>query len=141
MEQLTPEEAGVAWVRSRLGPDDAPDSGRDAGRDPARTMGQWLGRVGDVVDLLGEWGYQPDLALDGADGDVTLTLHDCPFISLAQTHPSVVCGVHRGLLQGALEATGEHRAQVSLQPFVTQDTCLAVIRRHPPVPDQQEDAS
>lgn len=135
-EQLTPEEAGVAWVRRRLARDDGDDE--EITRAPARTTGEWLGKVGDVVDLLGEWGYQPDLALEGSHGDVTLTLHDCPFISLARTHPSVVCGVHRGLLQGAVEAAGESQAQVTLRPFVAENTCHAVILRRPPTTDDPQ---
>lgn len=138
-ERMTPEEAGMAWVRRRLGTD-APEEG--PAPSPAGTTGEWLGKVGGVVDLLREWGYQPDLTLEGSEEDVTLTLRNCPFISLAHTHPSVVCGVHRGLLQGAVEAAGESQAQVTLRPFVTDDTCHAVVLRHPPTTDeQQEDVS
>lgn len=125
--QLSPEEAGAAWVRQRLA-----DRAPDPPAAPASTRGEWLGKVGGVVDLLAEWGYSPDLTLDGAEGDVTLTLRDCPFLELARAHPAVVCGVHRGLLRGALEVAGEPAAEVSLRPFVAPQTCHAVIFRDAP---------
>lgn len=128
--RLTPEEAGREWVRrtmaARRGEQDAPGT--------AQTTGEWVGKVGAVVDLLTEWGYVPDLSLDGAEGDVTLTLHDCPFRDLARVHPDVVCGVHRGLLRGALESAGEDLAHVSLTPFVTPTTCSALLLRSGPHP-------
>lgn len=121
---LSPEEAGVRWVQGRL----AARGGADPAAE-ATTTGQWLGKVGGVVDLLEEWGYAPDLTVGGDDGDVVLTLRECPFIDLARVRPAVVCGVHRGLLKGALEATGESQAGVSLRPFVDPSTCHAVLVR------------
>lgn len=127
--QRNPEEAGVEWVRQRLAAQGRGPGPGKAEPAPSRTTGQWLGTIGDIVDLLAEWGYTPELAVDGAEGDVTLTLRDCPFLDLARTHPAVVCGVHRGLLKGALEAAGEDRAEVSLRPFVGERTCHAVVFR------------
>jgi predicted ArsR family transcriptional regulator len=121
---LSPEEAGVEWVRQRLA-----ERGRTGPQETAVTTGEWLGKLGLVVDLLAEWGYTPDLNVDGAEGEVTLTLRDCPFLELARVRPAVVCGVHRGLLRGALEVAGEEQAEVSLRPFVGPQTCHAVIFR------------
>ena len=125
--RLTPEEAGAEWVRHRLGEGATPDTPPPSG---AETAGEWVAKVGGVVDLLQEWGYTPDLSVSGREGDVTLTLQDCPFLDLARVHPEVVCGVHRGLLKGALEAAGETDAGVSLRPFVGPTTCHAVLLRH-----------
>lgn len=123
-DQLTPEEAGIQWVRRRLAPDpDQPPPGA------ARRPGEWVAKVGAVVDLLQEWGYTPDLEVTGPCGDVTLTLQDCPFLELARERPEVVCGVHRGLLKGALEVAGEDSAGVSLRPFTGPRTCRAVLLR------------
>ncbi|WP_181009846.1 helix-turn-helix transcriptional regulator [Ornithinimicrobium sufpigmenti] len=121
---LSPEEAGAEWVRQRLA-----DRGQVGPEEPAATAGEWLGKMGHVVDLLAEWGYTPDLSVDGAEGETTLTLRDCPFLELARVRPAVVCGVHRGLLRGALEVAGEEQAEVSLRPFVGPQTCHAVIFR------------
>ena len=123
-EQLSPEEAGVEWVRRRLG--------AEPGQPPptaARRTGEWVAKVGTVVDLLQEWGYTPDLEVTGRRGDVTLTLTDCPFLDLARERPEVVCGVHRGLLKGALEVAGEESAGVTLRPFTGPRTCRALLLR------------
>lgn len=120
----TPEEAGAAWVRRRLGA--GPDEQLS---EPSRTTGEWVGKVGAVVDLLQEWGYTPDLEMTGRQGDVRITLRDCPFLELARERPEVVCGVHRGLLKGALEVAGEDEAGVSLRPFVAPGTCHALLLR------------
>ena len=123
-ESPTPEEAGAQWVRRRLGVD-----GTEPLAEPARTTGEWVGKVGSVVDLLQEWGYTPDLEMSGRHGDVRITLRDCPFLDLARESPEVVCGVHRGLLKGALEVAGEDAAGVSLRPFVAHATCHALLLR------------
>lgn len=53
-----------------------------------------------------------------------MVLRHCPFLALAEAHPEVACGVHRGLLRGVLESLGEDAA-VRLEPFVTPQTCVA----------------
>ena len=129
---LTPEEAGAQWVRERLRAHPEPSgAGQGPGVVPsaAATTGEWVAKVGGVVDLLQEWGYTPDVEVSGRQGDVTLTLQDCPFLDLARAHPEVVCGVHRGLLKGALEVAGEGRAGVSLRPFTGPRTCHAMLLR------------
>lgn len=127
-ERPTPEEAGRRWVRERLGAVPAVTGSR-AEAAPAATTGEWLAAVGGVVDLLEEWGYFPDLEVDGRQGDAHLVLRDCPFLDLARVRPEVVCGVHRGLLRGALEMAGESGARVTLQPFTGPRTCQAHLRR------------
>ena len=113
---VDPEGAGERWVRGRSdGP--APP--------PASTPGSWLAKVGMAVDLLDEWGYQPELATSGRGRTVELTLHDCPFLAMARAYPEVVCGIHRGLIRGTMAAVGEDGAEVELRPFVTDRTCSA----------------
>jgi len=127
-----PEQAGRRWVEARS----------DASVPPAAvTPGTWLGKVGMAVDLLDEWGYQPELATSEGGRTVELTLHDCPFLAMAKAHPEVVCAIHRGLLRGTMTAVGEDGAQVELRPFVTDRTCSARLTtsatfgRERPAPD------
>ncbi len=59
-----------------------------------------------------------------------IRLHYCPVRELAHTHPEVVCGVHRGLLQGLLdEVAGEKETgpamSAQLEPFVEPELCMA----------------
>lgn len=115
------EEAGERWAREH-----AP-SLTEAERLTARTPGAWLGKVGRTVDLLQLWGYLPEVRTTDAGRTAELTLVDCPFLTLAQAHPDVVCGIHRGLLRGALHAVGEEETEVGLQPFVGPTTCRAWI--------------
>lgn len=123
---LSPEEAGMRWAHRRAG------GGEAADLPPAHTPGTWLGKVGAVIDLLVEWGYTPQLSTTGDGRAVDVTLRDCPFLELARSHPAVVCGVHRGLLRGALGSVGETAVDVSLQPFVGERTCAATLSTRTP---------
>lgn len=116
VDRLTPEEAGARWARARV-----EDRGEVLGvAGPAERT------VTTVVDLLGEWGFSREVAT-AEDGAVEVTLRECPFVGLASHHPDVVCGLHRGLLRGALDALDEHDAEVQLRPFVTPTSCAARI--------------
>lgn len=110
----TPQEAGEGWARRHLGL--APSS-------PAASPGAWLGKVGPLVDVLQDWGYSPSLTT--ADGGRTclITLADCPFRRLAQDNPDVVCGIHEGLVRGALRQVGEDDVAVVVTPFVQPTLC------------------
>lgn len=115
-EALTPEEAGMEWARQHVESKDEP---------PAATAGQWLSKIGQMVDVLHEWGYTPDVATSQEGRSAEVRLVNCPVIALAKTNPAVVCGVHRGLIIGSMHQLGETDAQVTLQPFVTPTVCLA----------------
>ena len=114
----TSEEAGRRWVAGRTAADAPPPA-------VATSPGAWLGKVGRTVDLLDEWGYEPEVRTTDRGRTVVLTLHDCPFLAMARQHPEVVCGIHRGLVRGTLAAVGEADADVDLQPFVTDRSCVA----------------
>ena len=119
---LTPEQAGRRWALEHVA-----GHGDDRGREQARTAGAWLGKVGETVDLLHQWGYQPEVRTEDGGRTAELTLVDCPLLPLAEDHPDVVCGVHRGLLRGALEAVGEPDTEVRLHPLVRPRLCTATI--------------
>lgn len=114
--RVDPERAGRRWVEARAGASTQPS---------ARTPGTWLGKVGLAVDLLDEWGYQPEVRTVAGGRTVELTLSACPFLAMARAHPDVVCGIHRGLIRGTMAAVGEEGAEVDLEPFVTQRSCVA----------------
>jgi predicted ArsR family transcriptional regulator len=119
-ERLTPEEAGHRWAVQR--------NAGEAPRSRARTPGAWLGKVGELLDRLHGWGYQPQVRTDEAGRTAELTLLDCPFLELAEENPAVVCGVHRGLLRGTLESLGEDDTEVSLRPLVEPRVCHVRVR-------------
>src|SRR3954471_13836921 len=104
-DPVTPEQAGRRWALEHARAYAGEDYHRP--RAQAHTAGAWLGKVGETVDLLHRWGYQADVRTEDGGRTAELTLVDCPLLPLAEDHLDVVCGVHRGLLRGALEAIGE----------------------------------
>jgi predicted ArsR family transcriptional regulator len=100
-------EAGRGWGRvlvERLEPGVAP------GKDVC---------VERVARLLRLRGFAPSVA----PGE--LVMHRCPFRDLAERYPRVVCALHAGLIDGALE---ELRAPVQLrdlEAWNTPSTCIA----------------
>lgn len=129
----SPDEAGRRWVRENLT--------EETDREPARTPGQWLARVGELLDLLDRWGYHPDLATHEAGRTAEIELTDCPFFGLARSNEAVVCGVHHGLVAQAMSQFGEPDTAVTLEPFVTPDRCVARLRRRTPFPLAAEASS
>ena len=131
---LTPAEAGERWAREHVSSED-----HDG---PARTPGAWLSRLGQMLDVLQEWGYTPELSTSDGGRTAQVRLEHCPFLDLAHTNPAVVCGIHRGLIQGALAQLGETDTEVSLEPFVGPTLCHAHVTTLTPfTPTHQEHRS
>jgi predicted ArsR family transcriptional regulator len=101
--------AGVA-ARSGLTPDAVADVGRDHGRvaATARAAADAPGRVrGCVATLtaeLADLGFDPAVADDGSATTIAFT--HCPFRELAELFPDVVCHLHRGIVEGVVDAVG-----------------------------------
>lgn len=74
--------------------------------------------TGDVVELLDSQGFAPEQAEDG------IRMGRCPFHELAETNPQVVCAVHKGLIDGALDELGSDLRVEALDVFVEPDVCL-----------------
>lgn len=73
--------------------------------------------VGALTKILDDQGFEP--TSDGA----SVRMHHCPFRELAEKHQAIVCGMHRGLVAGAL---AELRAEVqagTLVPFAEPGVC------------------
>jgi predicted ArsR family transcriptional regulator len=117
LEQMTDPatraaEAGERWGRALVGP-----QGNVADEDAA---------VGRLVGLLADAGFKPE-GPDLPGGPIRL--RRCPFDPLARDHGRVVCGVHLGLMRGALRQMGAPLDAVALEPYVELDLCLAHLRR------------
>jgi len=54
--------------------------------------------------MLEELGFDPASVEEG--GATTVAFGHCPFAELAETNPELVCALHRGLLEGFVEALG-----------------------------------
>jgi predicted ArsR family transcriptional regulator len=82
--------------------------------------------AGTVTGLLTEQGFEPE----SAAGEIRM--HRCPFHDLAESQPQIVCAVHRGLIDGALEELGSDLRIEALDVFVRPDLCVARLSRRPP---------
>jgi len=120
---MTPAEAGQRWAMDHVPREELA---------PAASAGAWLAKVGRMIDALQDWGYTPDLTTTHGGRTARVELARCPFIDLARTNPAVVCGIHRGLIAGAMQQFGESDTRVSLEPFVQPHLCLAHVTTHTP---------
>lgn len=109
-------EAGRAWGQ-HLVERAAPSQRVDAGEAVAR-----LSRVLDAI------GFQPETRRGKAKRDMQIRLHHCPFREVAQRHTDVVCTIHLGLMQGALDALRAPVEATTLEPFVRPNLCVARLR-------------
>ena len=86
----------------------APDSMVAAGAGQGREMasGRPPGRACNeaLVSMLSELGFDPASVTEG--DMTTIVFTHCPFQQLAETHPEIVCNLHRGLIEGFLEQIG-----------------------------------
>ncbi|MCA2294907.1 helix-turn-helix domain-containing protein [Mycobacterium avium] len=79
--------------------------------------------IAQLVDVLDELGFAPERRV--IDGEQQVGLRHCPFLELAENSSNVVCPVHLGLMQGAMESWGAPVSVDRLDPFVEPDLCLA----------------
>ena len=73
--------------------------------------------------MFDELGFAPERR--GADGEHQVGLRHCPFLEVAENRTAVVCPVHLGIMQGALEAWGAPVTVERLDAFVEPDLCVA----------------
>lgn len=104
-------EAGRAWGRQQG------SSSGDGGASESRES------VSRLVALLDEIGFAPERR--DSDGQAQIGLRHCPFLELAVTRSQIVCPVHLGLMQGAMDAWRSPVTVDRLEPFVEPDLCLA----------------
>ena len=92
-----------------LGAGEAVEAGREQGGLDALNAGVPARADGRVclhalVARLDALGFDPAVADD--DDQATVAFTRCPFRELAERHPDVVCGLHRGLVEGFVDAVG-----------------------------------
>ncbi len=87
------------------------------------TADQAIDRLAGVLDELG---FAPERR--NSDGEQFLGLRHCPFLELAETRGAVVCPIHLGLMQGALETMAAPVSVDRLDAFVEPDLCLAHLK-------------
>lgn len=120
--------ADLAWRMGRSVRPPKPDvslrRGRKWGKELAATRGSERQASAKqaravTVDLIADLGFAP-VADENNDA---ITLHRCPLLQAAHEFPQVVCTMHRGLVEGALEVHGGDPSHVTLEPFGEPDGC------------------
>jgi predicted ArsR family transcriptional regulator len=108
--------AGEAW-------------GHELARDRAAATPDRESAGRALPTLLDDLGFAPS-----QDPEVPsrVRLERCPLLAAAHRHPEVVCGVHLGLVRGALEEYGADPTGSDLVPFAEPGACLLVV---PPLDD------
>jgi predicted ArsR family transcriptional regulator len=81
------------------------------------------GAVEGLATTLRELGFAPEAVTDEAG--YQLRLRQCPFREIAEVHPEIVCQLHLGLMQGALDQMRAPVTVAGLQPFAEASLCVA----------------
>ena len=117
--------AGQVMARAITASQQAGTSVTDALREAAGSVGRTMAdqvnkRTGSrpnptatvraVGDVLAQGGYEPRGTANG------MTLGNCPFHSLAQDYPALLCGMNEDLIQGLLEALPSAPLRANLDP-------------------------
>jgi predicted ArsR family transcriptional regulator len=111
-------EWGVTLVTGRNGSHPVPSP---AGGEPERAEGEAVRLRAqietEVLGLLRDLGFDPEQSTEGT------RLRQCPMLAVAREHPEVVCSVHQGLVEGAMEASGGSPLGVNLEAFAEIGAC------------------
>jgi predicted ArsR family transcriptional regulator len=99
----------------------------EVGRSHGRTLAS--GRHGDALEatkaLLSDWGFDPEVV--AAEDDASwIWFGHCPFSELAEANPELVCSLHRGLIEGLLEARGDD-VPVDFHDRTARQPCCVVL--------------
>lgn len=95
------------------------DDPREAALEAGRTWGLELAdEESDAFEELVRLGFAPV-----PDEDGSLKLTRCPLLGAARAEPTVICGVHQGLVEGLVQAAGGDPEQVELTAFAEPGCC------------------
>jgi predicted ArsR family transcriptional regulator len=130
-DPLVREYAGLAATlaaalrrHSRRPREDSVDAGRAWGAELAAGASPPEGpaavaRRRAVVALLDRLRFSPTTGPQAR----TVRLTRCPLLGVAEQYPDVVCSIHRGLVEGALDRWGDRTTRVQLVPFAEPGAC------------------
>lgn len=108
-----------------LGAEEAIEAGRDQGRvdgSSCQTLpaDQRVPCFEALVSRLGDLGFDP--ASVATDDGATVAFTHCPFRDLAEANPDLVCGLHRGLVEGFVESF-DAEVLTRFRSLVDRDPC------------------
>jgi predicted ArsR family transcriptional regulator len=83
----------------------------EAGREQGAAAADRRTRAGTCAEALtaelAALGFDPESVVD--DDGATIAFTRCPFRELAEANPDLVCGLHRGLIEGFADRRGDAR--------------------------------
>ena len=84
----------------------------------ATDAGAGRGAKGAVLAVLHALGFTPR-EMPGSPGGGTSEVHllTCPYLELVRRHPDTMCGLHAGIIRGALRQAGAPDEALVLEPF------------------------
>jgi predicted ArsR family transcriptional regulator len=94
-----------AAAEGGLDGDDLADAAREQGRSDARRWQPGTTTLDALIVEQARLGFDPEVVED--DGSATVAFAHCPFRSLAEVHPDLVCRVHCGLVEGLVDELGD----------------------------------
>lgn len=105
---------------ARIGSEEAIEAGREQGRadaaqEPRPRKPSTARCVERLVARLDALGFDPAV-VEQEEGSTVAFLH-CPFRELAETNPDVVCGLHRGMVEGFVAGAGGAEAGTRVTRF------------------------
>ena len=104
-----------------LGGAEAIDAGREQGSLDARRAGvEPHESIAALEAELAMLGFDPESVTD--DGRTTIAFTHCPFADLARANPDLVCGLHRGMVEGFVEQSGGCCVK-AFRTLVDRDPC------------------
>jgi predicted ArsR family transcriptional regulator len=98
--------------------EEALEIGRDQGRADGRRA--TLPCMEAAVERLATLGFDP--AVVETDLGATVAFTHCPFRDLAETHPDLVCNLHRGLVEGFVAEVGGGSVS-DFRSLIDRDPC------------------
>jgi len=100
--------------------DTAVEAGREQGALDGRLWPAGSPCLEALMTELDTMGFDPEVAID--DDVATVAFAHCPFAELAAANPDLVCGLHRGLVEGFVEALGGRPVR-AFATLVDRDPC------------------
>lgn len=112
--------------------DDAAAVGVDEGRRRSRPYVDAPSTLEALVSDLDKLGFDPVVgdaspSVEAADdASAVVAFANCPFADVAREHPELVCGLHRGLVEGFVEGMGDAEA-IDFGTLTSRTPCRVTI--------------
>lgn len=119
-----PYRTMATWLAEAIDPQTAISIGRSVGVSLTTSRGT---AVEQIVDEATRRGFDPQVER-GAGGRLDVVLRACPFADVARHSPAVVCGLHRGIMEGIAATAGGVAVERLEVVDPTRGDCRLVLR-------------